>query len=188
MNVIQTNIKKVIEIIPTIHHDERGFFKEVLHPDKLNDCGISHRFVQLNHSKSLAGTIRGLHFQRPPYEQAKLVRVLVGTICDIAVDIRPSSPTYKQHVCVELSAEKHNMLYVPVGFAHGFYCVTDCEVEYACGDIYAPQFEGSIRWDDPEINIKWPNTIDIGLSEKDSKAPRLSEIEASLEWSKEAFG
>ena len=92
----------------------------------------------------------------PPYGQAKLVRVLSGKILDIAVDVRPKSPTFKQYVAVELTAEKHNMLYVPVGFAHGFYSITDCEVEYACSDVYAPEFEGAIRWDDPSIKIDWP--------------------------------
>lgn len=187
MKGIQTKLNKVVEIQCTVYGDERGFFKEVIHPDKLAEFGINHRFVQLNHSKSQQGILRGLHYQLPPYGQAKLVRVLSGKILDVAVDVRPNSPTFKQHVTVELSAEKHNMLYVPVGFAHGFYSITDCEVEYACSDVYAPEFEGSIRWNDPDLGVEWPNNISPQLSKKDADAPFLDEIMSSLNWPNEVY-
>ncbi len=186
MDLIQTNIPDVKIVVPQVFGDDRGFFKEVIHPKKLARHGINHRFVQVNHSKSQKGTLRGLHFQLPPYEQSKFVRVLSGTIIDVAVDVRPNSPTFKQHVLVELSAENHKMLYVPIGFAHGFYASTDCEVEYACGDIYSADFERSIRWNDHDLNINWPDTNPL-LSEKDEKAKHLSDLKSELNWSKQAF-
>ena len=186
MDLIQTNIPDVKIVVPQVFGDDRGFFKEVIHPKKLASHGINHRFVQVNHSKSQKGTLRGLHFQLPPYEQSKFVRVLSGTIIDVAVDVRPNSPTFKQNVLVELSAENHKMLYVPIGFAHGFYAVTDCEVEYACGDIYSADFERSIRWDDNDLNINWPDQNPL-LSEKDEKAKHLSDLRSELNWSKQAY-
>ena len=184
MKSIETNIPGVKIVVPDVHGDDRGFFKETIHPQKLAKIGINHHFVQMNHSKSQAGTLRGLHFQLPPYGQSKFVRVLVGKIFDVAVDIRPNSPTFGNAVSVELSAENHKMLYVPVGFAHGFLALTDCEVEYACGEIYSPQFERGIVWDDPEINIDWPIKVPI-LSDKDQKSPKLSDIKDQLIWDAE---
>jgi dTDP-4-dehydrorhamnose 3,5-epimerase len=181
VRAIQTNLEGVQVIIPDVLGDDRGFFKEVIHPQKLADVGINHRFVQLNHSKSQQGTLRGLHFQLPPYEQSKLVRVLRGAIYDVAVDIRPNSPSFGQYFGVELTAENHKMLYVPIGFAHGFLALTDCDIEYACGDIYSPDFEASLRWDDPTVGVEWPTmNCPFLLSKKDKVAPFLSDISTML--------
>ncbi|MEK9726714.1 MAG: dTDP-4-dehydrorhamnose 3,5-epimerase [Candidatus Margulisiibacteriota bacterium] len=181
MKAIETSIPGVSIVVPEVFGDERGFFKEVIHPQKLAKIGINHRFVQVNHSKSQQGTLRGLHFQLPPYAQSKFVRVLTGKIFDVAVDIRPKSKTFKQAVGVELSSDNHHMLYVPTGFAHGFYAMTDCEVEYACGEIYSPTFERGMKWNDPEIDIEWPSDQPI-LSEKDDNAPSLKDILSELVW------
>jgi dTDP-4-dehydrorhamnose 3,5-epimerase len=186
MQSIETSIPSVKIITPTVYGDDRGFFKEVIHPQKCAEVGINHRFVQINHSKSQKGTLRGLHYQLPPYEQSKFVRVLSGTIYDVAVDIRPKSKTYGQYVGIELSAENHKMLYVPIGFAHGFLALTDCEVEYACGDIYSPQFERGIAWNDNQINIDWPVKTPL-LSQKDASSPLLEDVKHELNWTVEAY-
>ena len=131
MQLLPTAIPEVKLINPTVHGDDRGFFKEVIHPQKLADVGINHRFVQVNHSRSQQWTLRGLHFQLHPYAQSKLVRVLSGEIYDVAVDVRPKSKTFGQSVGVKLSAENHQMLYVPIGFAHGFLTLSEsAEVLY----------------------------------------------------------
>ena len=135
MEAISTPLSGLKIIIPTVHGDDRGFFKEIIHPQKLAAVGINHRFVQMNHSRSQQWTLRGLHFQLPPYGQSKLVRCLRGRIYDVAVDVRPKSPTFGQSFGIELTEDNHKMLYVPVGFAHGFLALTDCDIEYACGDI-----------------------------------------------------
>ena len=122
----------------------------------------------------------------PPYAQSKFVRVLKGKIFDVAVDIRPKSKTFGQSVTVELTAENHQMLYVPIGFAHGFLALTDCEVEYSCGEIYSPKFERGLVWNDPSLNINWPNKAPI-LSEKDKNAPHLSDLKDELNWTDEAY-
>lgn len=159
--------------------DDRGFFVETYNARDFAAIGIPDRFVQDNHSLSVAkGTIRGMHFQLPPRAQAKLVRVLRGAILDIVVDIRRSSPTYGQHVAVELSAANGCQLYVPIGFAHGFCTLEpDTEVAYKVTDFYAPELDRSIAWDDPDLALPWP--IEPGsavLSEKDRRAPRLRDL------------
>ena len=182
MEIIQSTLNGVLVIKPTVHGDERGFFKEVLHPQKMNDIGIRHRFVQINHSKSEQWILRGLHFQYPPYAQSKLVRCLRGKIYDVAVDIRPKSDTFGKAVGVELSEENHLMLYVPEGFAHGFLTLTEADVEYACGEIYSPEHEGAIVWNDHSLDIKWPlpDKILPKISDKDLKAKPLSELIQTL--------
>ena len=161
--------------------DDRGFFVETYNARDFAAIGIPDRFVQDNHSYSAAkGTIRGLHFQMPPRAQAKLVRVLRGSILDIAVDIRRSSPTYGQHVAVELSATNGLQFYVPVGFAHGFCTLEpDTEVAYKVTEFYDPQLDRSIAWDDPDLALPW--LVEPGsavLSEKDRRAPRLRDVMA----------
>ena len=135
-------------------------------------------FVQDNESRSTYGVVRGLHFQRPPHAQAKLVRVVSGRVLDVAVDLREGSPTYGRHVAVELSGENHRQVFIPKGFAHGFSVLSEEAVfQYKCDDYYAPETEGAVAWDDPDIAIDWRIPADdMILSEKDKKHPRLSEL------------
>ncbi|TCZ65592.1 dTDP-4-dehydrorhamnose 3,5-epimerase [Roseicella aquatilis] len=159
--------------------DHRGFFLETYSARDFAALGIPDAFVQDNHSLSAKpGTIRGLHFQLPPHPQAKLVRVLRGAILDIAVDIRRSSPSFGQHVAVELTAENAQQLYVPVGFAHGFCTlVPDTEVAYKVTDLYAPDCDRGIAWDDPDLALPWPvDAAQAQLSDKDRRAPRLRDL------------
>ena len=162
------------------HVDHRGYFAETYSRRKYSELGIDVEFVQDNHSLSLyVGTLRGLHFQAPPHAQAKLVRCVRGAIYDVAVDIRRGSPTYGQCVGYELTAENGEQLYVPVGFAHGFVTLEpDSEIIYKCSDYYAPETEGALRWDDPDIGIEWPLKGNPTLSEKDAFAPLLKGFES----------
>ena len=188
MDAVETNLDGVKVIIPNVYGDERGFFKEIIHPQRLAKVGINHRFVQMNHSRSQQWTLRGLHFQRAPYAQSKLVRCLRGKIFDVAIDVRPKSSTFGQSFGIELSEENHKMLYVPIGFAHGLLALTDCDVEYACGDMYSKDYEVGLRWDDPEVGIDWPLDGNAPiLSEKDQCASSLSELKHQLEWPNEAY-
>jgi dTDP-4-dehydrorhamnose 3,5-epimerase len=164
--------------------DHRGFFLETYSLRDFAALGIGDAFVQDNHSLSAAaGTVRGMHFQLPPRAQAKLVRVLRGAILDIVVDIRRTSPTYGQHVAVELSAENALQLYVPVGFAHGFCTLQpDTEVAYKVTDTYAPDCDRGIAWDDPDLALPWPfEAAAVQLSDKDRQAPRLRDLPAAFE-------
>jgi dTDP-4-dehydrorhamnose 3,5-epimerase len=159
--------------------DHRGFFLETYSARDFAALGIDAAFVQDNHSLSAEpGTVRGLHFQRPPVAQGKLVRVLRGAILDVAVDIRRGSPTYGRHVAVELSAANARQLYVPVGFAHGFCTLQpDTEVAYKVTDFYAPAEERAVLWNDPDLALPWPVAPDAArLSEKDRAAPRLRDL------------
>ncbi len=173
MHFIPQAIPDVIEVVPQVFKDDRGFFLETYHQDKYKAGGISVQFVQDNQSYSQQHTLRGLHFQKPPFAQAKLVSVIVGEIFDVAVDIRPDSPTYGKWVGVTLTDSKHNQLYIPEGFAHGFYVLSkEAIVTYKCSNIYAPQHEGSIIWNDPDIGINWPLlNQEPMLSKKDVLAP-----------------
>jgi dTDP-4-dehydrorhamnose 3,5-epimerase len=166
-------------IAPRRFGDHRGFFLETYSARDFAALGIADVFVQDNHSRSAAaGTVRGLHFQRPPVPQAKLLRVLRGAILDVAVDIRRGAPGYGRHVAVELSAENGHMLYVPVGFAHGFCTLTpDVEVAYKVTEFYAPQEERAVLWNDPDLGIAWPVAPEAALlSERDRAAPRLRDL------------
>ena len=175
MNVIETTLAGVLILEPKVFGDARGWFMESWSKKKMEDAGIFVDFVQDNHSFSAEkGTLRGLHYQLNPMAQAKLLRVSRGTIFDVAVDIRRGSPTYAKWVGVELSAENHRQLFIPRGFAHGFITLTnDVEVLYKADNLYAPEYDGNIRWDDPEIGIKWP-IAPVVLSEKDAAAPALA--------------
>ena len=170
----------LIHIQPERHGDQRGFFAETYSRRKYSELGIDVEFVQDNHSLSRdVGTLRGLHFQAPPHAQAKLVRCGRGALFDVAVDIRRGSPTYGQWEGYELSAENGDQLYVPVGFAHGFLTLEpDSEIVYKCSDYYAPETEGAILWNDPDIGIDWPTDTDPILSSKDAVAPLLSDLES----------
>ena len=172
--------ESLILLKPNRHGDHRGFFAETYSRRKYSELGIDVEFVQDNHSLSReVGTLRGLHFQAPPQAQAKLVRCGRGAIFDVAVDIRRGSPTYGHWEGYELSAENGNQLYVPVGFAHGFVTLMpDSEIVYKCSDYYAPETEGAILWNDPDIGIDWPTDADPILSEKDAVASLLCELES----------
>jgi len=179
MEVVSLAIPDVKLITPRRFADPRGFFAETFSRRRFAEAGLTAEYVQDNQSLSRpAGTVRGLHFQRPPHAQAKLVRVLRGAILDVAVDIRPGSPTYGRHVTAELSAERGTMIFVPEGFAHGFCTLSaDTEVFYKVSRDYAPQHEGGILWNDPALGIGWPvGPADAVLSDRDRKWPTLSEF------------
>ncbi|RAP32283.1 dTDP-4-dehydrorhamnose 3,5-epimerase [Candidatus Marinamargulisbacteria bacterium SCGC AG-414-C22] len=164
-----TTLNDVIYIEPKLYGDERGYFFESYRQDTFSAAGVTTSFVQVNQSHSCKGVLRGLHFQKKPHAQAKLVRVLAGTIFDVAVDIRPDSPTFCKWDYAELAAERHDMLYIPEGFAHGFYVTSEvATLSYSCSAIYAPESEVTIRWDDPTIDIQWPFEDMPICSEKDN--------------------
>lgn len=176
MKVTETTLKGVYVIESQVFGDARGWFMESWSKRKLQEAGIDVDFVQDNQSFSATkGTLRGLHYQLNPMCQAKLLRCTKGSILDVAVDIRKGSPQYAKWVAVELSAENKKQLFIPRGFAHGFITLTDdVEVQYKADNYYAPECDGNIRWDDPEIGVEWGMTPVI-LSEKDKNAPLLSE-------------
>lgn len=170
-------IEEVILVKPKVFGDSRGFFMESYKKSDFFANGIDVEFNQDNHSKSTKGVLRGLHYQANPYGQAKLVRCSKGRIYDVAVDIRPESKTFGQYVKVELSEENKHMLYIPVGFAHGFVALTDeVELLYKASGEYAPQADRGIIWNDKDINIDWNIDFEPLLSDKDQKQPKLSEI------------
>ena len=176
MNIIDTAIPDVKLLEPQVFGDARGWFMESWSKRKFEEGGLYVDFLQDNHSYSAEkGTLRGLHYQLNPMAQAKLLRATRGTIFDVAVDIRKGSPNYAKWVGYELSAENKRQLFIPRGFAHGFITLTDdVEVQYKADNYYAPDCDGNIRWDDPEIGIQWP-IEPIILSDKDEKAPLLKE-------------
>ncbi len=170
-------IPEVVLIEPRVFPDERGFFMETYKYSEFAAFGIREEFVQDNHSRSVKGVLRGLHYQRAPKAQGKLVRVVVGEIFDVGVDIRKGSPTYGKWVGERLSAENKRMLYIPPGFAHGFCVLSEvAEVLYKTTEEYAPEYDAGIRWNDPEIGIRWPIEHPI-LSQKDAALPRLREVQ-----------
>jgi dTDP-4-dehydrorhamnose 3,5-epimerase len=181
LTVETTAIPAVKILTPKRFGDERGFFSEVYNEQRFAEAGIAVRFVQDNHSLSAAaGTVRGLHFQSPPYAQDKLVRVVRGRILDIAVDLRRSSPTYGHHVAVELSAESWQQIFVPVGFAHGF-CTLEAETEviYKTSSYYSAAHDLGVDWQDPTLAIDWPVSPDRAtLSDKDRRLPGLADLPA----------
>jgi dTDP-4-dehydrorhamnose 3,5-epimerase len=166
----------VLIIEPRIFADDRGFFVETYHAPRYRAAGIDVAFVQDNHSRSVRGTLRGLHWQTAPHPQAKLIRVLAGEIVDVAVDIREGSPTFGRWVAVTLSADNFRQLYIPTGFAHGFLVTSDvADIEYKCSDVYDPGSERGLMWNDPEIGIQWPVTDPI-LSPRDRAHPPLGAL------------
>ncbi len=176
MNFTETNLKGVIIVEPAVFGDHRGWFTETYNQANFLDAGIDINFVQDNQSFSAAkGTLRGLHYQLYPKAQTKLIRCTKGSIYDVAVDIRKGSPTFGEWFGIELSAENKKQLVVPKGFAHGFMTLTeDVEVQYKVDELYAPECDRGIIWNDPTIGIRWPMDIDPILSEKDTKTPILN--------------
>jgi len=178
MTVLETPIPDILIIEPKVFGDSRGYFFESF--SERDFCGMVReiRFVQDNESKSSYGVVRGLHFQKPPHAQSKLVRVVKGAVLDVAVDIRKGSPTFGQHVAVELTEDNHRQVFIPRGFAHGFAVLSDEAVfQYKCDEFYAPESEGAIAWDDPDLGIDWKIPADkVILSDKDTRHPRLKDI------------
>lgn len=180
MDILKTDIAGVIVIEPQIYRDKRGYFYESFSEKEFTaKVGMIH-FVQDNESKSSYGVLRGLHFQKPPFAQSKLVRVICGSVLDVAVDIRKDSPTFGKYVAIELTGENHRQLFIPKGFAHGFIVLSDEVIfQYKCDNFYAPESEGAIAWDDPKLNINWQIPINkIILSEKDKHHPYIDDIES----------
>jgi dTDP-4-dehydrorhamnose 3,5-epimerase len=180
MKVATTAIEGVLVIEPTVFGDDRGFFMESFNDRAFRDAtGCDAAFVQDNHSRSVRGVLRGLHFQLAPRAQGKLVRVVLGSVFDVAVDIREGSPTFGRWVGVELSERNRRQLWVPAGLAHGFVVTSDsADVLYKTTDYYAPELERSIRWDDPALSIDWPLDGALPkLSAKDAAAPLLRDID-----------
>ncbi|ENB94960.1 dTDP-4-dehydrorhamnose 3,5-epimerase [Escherichia coli] len=178
MNVIKTEIPDVLIFEPKFFGDERGFFFESFNQKVFEEAvGRKVEFVQDNHSKSSKGVLRGLHYQLDPYAQGKLVRCVVGEVFDVAVDIRKSSPTFGKWVGVNLSADNKRQLWIPEGFAHGFLVLSEtAEFLYKTTNYYHPDAEGSLRWNDDDININWPSSYGITLSKKDENAPYFNRI------------
>ncbi len=176
----KTKIDGVFVIEPQIFGDERGFFMETYKESDFKNAGLDYDFIQDNHSKSRKGVLRGLHYQLH-YPQAKLVRVIQGEVFDVAVDLRKNSPTYGQWVGVILSAENKKMFMIPRGFAHGFVVLSEtAEFVYKCDELYHPEDEGGVMWNDPEVGIEWPYKGEPLLSEKDKKHPSLKESKVSF--------
>lgn len=176
MKITKTKLEGVVIIEPDVFGDNRGFFMESWNKKKMEEAGLYYDFVQDNHSKStVKGTLRGIHFQKSDKAQAKLVRCVKGAVLDVAVDLRKNSPTFKQWVGVELSAENKKQLLIPRGFGHGFVTLTDdVEFLYKADNYYAPEADAGIRWNDTEIGVEWGVENPI-LSEKDKKNPFLKD-------------
>lgn len=180
MEFVATRLPEVVLIKPKVFGDQRGFFLETWHEQKFAAAGITERFVQDNHSRSAQWTLRGLHYQiQQP--QGKLVRVTRGAVFDVAVDMRRSSTRFGQWVGVELSETNRHLLWVPPGFAHGFMALTpDVDFIYKCTDFYAPQFERTVRWNDPRVGVEWPLPAGVAplLAAKDAAAGGIDDVEA----------
>jgi dTDP-4-dehydrorhamnose 3,5-epimerase len=175
MRFTRTELPEVILIEPDVHRDPRGFFLETYHEEKYRAGGISARFVQDNYSRSAGGIVRGLHAQLEP-AQGKLVRVVSGEVWDVAVDVRVGSPTFGKWTSATLSGDNFHQLWIPPGYAHGFCVLSErADVEYKCTAPYRPEGEIAVAWDDPDVAIPWP-VADPTLSERDRRAPRLSEL------------
>ena len=177
MNIIKTEIEGVVIIEPRVFGDARGYFFESYNVRDFAAVSAV-TFVQDNESRSCYGVVRGLHFQKPPYAQAKLVRVVEGRVLDVAVDIRKGSPTYGRHVAAELSADNHRQFFIPQGFAHGFAVLSETAIfQYKCDNLYHPEAEGAIAWDDPTLAIDWQVPTDkVLLSEKDRHHPLFKDF------------
>ena len=190
MNVIKTAINGVLIIEPRVFEDARGYFFESFSQREFDEkvvpiLGHTVNFVQDNESKSSYGVMRGLHFQRPPFTQSKLVRCVKGAVLDVAVDIRKGSPTFGKYVSCELTEDNHRQFFVPRGFAHGFVVLSEIAVfQYKCDNLYAPTEEGAIAWDDPALGIDWKiPAVDVMLSEKDKHHPVLAEAPEIFDYS-----
>ena len=189
MEVIKTDIPGVVIIEPRVFNDARGYFFESFSQRDFEEQVREVKFVQDNESKSSYGVLRGLHFQKPPHAQSKLVRVVKGAVLDVAVDIRRGSPTFGKHVAVELTEDNHRQLFIPRGFAHGFVVLGDEVIfQYKCDAFYAPQSEGAIAWNDPDLGIDWRiPSEDILLSEKDKNHPCLKDAQWLFDYNEDLY-
>ena len=176
MNIEKTPIEGVLIVTPQIFGDDRGFFMEVFNADKFAALGLPTEFRQDNHSSSVKGALRGIHFQLPPKPMGKLVRCTRGKVWDVAVDLRKNSPTYKQSFGLELSALNSKMLWIPEGFGHGFYALENSEVLYKSTNTFDKAGDANIAWNDPELNILWPLEGEPILSTRDQAAPQLKDL------------
>ena len=180
MKLVPTALEGVLLIEPRVFGDARGFFFESWNQRRFDEAiGHAVRFVQDNHSRSTRGVLRGMHFQRAPHAQGKLVRCVVGSVFDVAVDLRAGSPTFGRWVGAELSADNQRQLWIPPGFGHGFLTLSEsADFLYKTTDCYAPECEGALRWDDPDVGIVWPDTgMEPTLAEKDKRAPFLASLD-----------
>lgn len=189
MNIIRTEIPEVVIIEPKVFGDNRGYFFESFSERDFAAQVREVKFVQDNESKSCYGVLRGLHFQKPPHAQSKLVRVVKGCVLDVAVDIRKGSPTFGKYVAVELSEDNHRQFFVPRGFAHGFAVLSEEAVfQYKCDNYYAPQSEGAVAWNDPDLAIDWKVPSDkVILSEKDRNHPMLKDAPDIFDYSEDYY-
>lgn len=189
MEVIKTDIEGVVIIEPRIFKDARGYFFESFSQERFDKAVRPVRFVQDNESMSSYGVLRGLHYQKGRHAQSKLVRCVKGAVLDVAVDIRKGSPTFGKHVAVELSEKNRRQLFIPRGFAHGFSVLSDTAIfQYKCDSLYAPQSEGAIAWDDPDIGIDWQIPADaVLLSAKDKAHPRLKDAAEVYDYSTDYY-
>lgn len=189
MEVIKTEIEGVVIIEPRIFKDDRGYFYESFSQREFEEKVCRTTFVQDNQSKSSYGVLRGLHFQKPPYCQSKLVRCIKGAVLDVAVDIRKGSPTFGKYVAVELSEENHRQFFVPRGFAHGFAVLTpEAVFQYKCDNFYNKESEGSVAWNDPQLGIDWRIPADkVLLSEKDKLSKNITEAEYLFDYNEKLY-
>ena len=189
MEVIKTEIEGVVIIEPRIFNDERGYFYESFSQREFEEKVCRTTFVQDNQSKSSYGVLRGLHFQKPPYSQSKLVRCIKGAVLDVAVDIRKGSPTFGKHVAVELSEENHRQLFIPRGFAHGFAVLTpEAVFQYKCDNYYNKESEGSVAWNDPQLAIDWRIPADeVLLSEKDRQTRNMADADFLFDYNEKLY-
>jgi dTDP-4-dehydrorhamnose 3,5-epimerase/reductase len=177
MQKIETPIKGAFILEPRVHGDARGFFYEAYNKEKFHDLGIEDEIMQVNHSRSEAGVLRGMHFQYPPKAMSKIVRCTRGRVWDVIVDMRQDSPSYKQWFGVELSDDNKSMFYIPAGCAHGFYAFEDCDFQYLVGhSSFAPEFDAGFAWNDPEVGIQWPLRGEPSLSNRDQVQPSFNEV------------
>ena len=190
MGVVKTDLEGVLIIEPRVFGDDRGYFFESYNKERFyQETGLDINFVQDNQSKSCYGVLRGLHFQKPPFAQSKLVRVVKGRVLDVAVDVRKGSPTFGKHVAVELTEDNHRQLFIPRGFAHGFVVLSpEAIFQYKCDNLYAPQCEGAVAWNDPQIGIDWGiSPDDVILSEKDKQNPMLADAGELFEFNEKLY-
>ena len=185
----ETEIKGVYVIEPTVFGDHRGYFMETYSQQAFEEAGLHYTFVQDNQSKSSYGVLRGLHFQKPPYSQSKLVRCIKGAVLDVAVDIRKGSPTFGKYVAVELTEDNHRQFFVPRGFAHGFAVLSEEAVfQYKCDNFYNKESEGSVAWNDPQLGIDWRIPAEkVLLSEKDKLSKGITDADYLFDYNEKLY-